>query len=184
MTSLRMLLVMTLVCGLMYPLAITGVAQILFPHQANGSLIVRNGRVLGSELIGRSLEDPRYFWPRPSATPEFPYNGSASAGSNLSPKSPVLRHMVEDRRRSLLASDPGNRKPIPTDLLTASGSGLDPHISPEAALWQVNRVARFRGLDPEQVAALVKQHVQPRQFGVLGEPRVNVLILNLRLDER
>lgn len=183
MTTLRMLLVMTVLCGLIYPLAITGLAQVLFPHQANGSLIVRDGRVLGSELIGRSFEDPRYFWPRPSATPDFPYNGSASAGSNLSPKSPVLRQRVEDRRRTLLASDPGNRTPIPADLVMASGSGLDPHISPEAALWQVNRIARLRGLDPQKVAALVRQHVKPRQIGVLGERTVNVFILNLELEQ-
>ncbi len=183
MTTLRLLLVMTVLCGLIYPLTITGIAQLLFPRQANGSLLVREGRVLGSELIGRSFEDPRYFWPRPSATPEFAYNSAASGASNLSPSNPVLRQTIENRRRALLESDPGNPAPIPGDLLMASGSGLDPHISPEAALWQVNRIARLRGLAPQQVAALVKQHVEQRRFGVLGQPTVNVFLLNLKLDE-
>jgi K+-transporting ATPase ATPase C chain len=182
MTAIRMLLVMTVLCGLIYPLAITVVAQVLFPHQAHGSLIVRDGRVLGSELIGQHFEDPRYFWGRPSATPLLPYNAVPSAGSNLGPNNPARKLAIEERRKALLAADPGNAAPVPADLLMASGSGLDPHISPEAALWQAGRVARLRGQDKRKIEDLVKQHIQPRQFGILGEPVVNVLLLNQALD--
>lgn len=182
MTAIRMLLVMTVLCGLIYPLAITGVAQVLFPHQAHGSLIVRDGRVLGSELIGQHFEDPRYFWGRPSATPLFPYNALASAGSNLGPNNPARKQAIEERRKALRALDPTNTAEIPLDLLTASASGLDPNISPEAAAYQVSRVARVRGLDREKVEALVRRHTTPRQFGFLGEPVVNVLLLNRDLD--
>lgn len=182
MTTVRMLLVMTILCGLIYPLAITGVAQVLFAHQAHGSRIVRDGRVLGSELIGRSFEDPRYFWPRPSATPSFPYNAAVSSGSNYGPKSPARQQAIADRRKALLAADPGNADPVPADLLMASGSGLDPHISPDAALWQAGRVARLRGEDRHRIENLVRQYIQPRQLGILGEPVVNVLLLNQALD--
>lgn len=182
MTTIRMLLVMTLLCGLIYPLAITRLSHMLFPRQAHGSLIVHDGKVLGSELIGRSFEDPRYFWPRPSATPSFPYNAALSSGSNIGPTNPARQQAAEQRRKALLASDPENPAPVPADLLTASGSGLDPHISPEAALWQAGRVARLRHQDRSRIENLVRQHIQPRQFGILGEPVVNVMSLNLALD--
>ena len=184
MTAIRMLLVMTVLCGLIYPLAITGLAHVMFAHQAHGNLIIRDGRVLGSELIGRSFEDPRYFSPRPSATPVFPYNPAFSSGSNYGPKSPALRQAIANRRKELLTSDPDRAAPIPADLLMASGSGLDPHISPEAALWQAGRVARLRGQDKHVIETLVKEHIQPRQFGILGEPVVNVLLLNEALDRQ
>lgn len=182
MTTIRMLLVMTVLCGLIYPLAITGAAHVLFAHQAHGSLVVRAGRVLGSELIGQNFEDPRYFWPRPSATPNFPYNPALSSGSNFGPKSPARQKAMADRRKALLESDPGNGAPIPADLLMASGSGLDPHISPEAALWQAGRVARLRGKEQRRIEDLVRQHIVPRQLGILGEPVVNVVLLNQALD--
>lgn len=182
MTTIRMTVLMTVLCGPVYPLAITGAARLLFPRQASGSLIVRGGRVVGSELIGQSFDNPRYFWPRPSATPSFPYNASASSGSNLGPTNPARHEAIANRRKALLAADPGNTAPIPADLLMASGSGLDPHISPEAAAWQVNRVARARALDPHTVEDLVRRHTEPRQLGILGEPVVNVLVLNRALD--
>lgn len=182
MTTIRMVLLFTVLLGVVYPLAITGMASLLFPHQAKGSLIVRGGKVAGSELIGQAFESPRYFWSRPSATPSFAYNAGLSSGSNLGPKNPARQEAMENRRRMLLALDPSNPAPVPLDLLQASGSGLDPHISPEAAAWQVQRVARARSLDPRQVAALAARYTQPRQFGVLGEPVVNVLLLNQALD--
>jgi potassium-transporting ATPase KdpC subunit len=177
-----LLLFFTLLTGLLYPLAVTGLAQVIFPHQANGSLIKHNGQVIGSELIGQSYEDPGYFWGRLSATAPFPYNAAASSGSNLGPTNPALEEAVRARIELLHASDPGNTSPIPVDLVTASGSGLDPHISIAAAVYQVPRVARERGLSEEQVLALVTQSTQGRQLGILGEPRVNVLSLNLALD--
>lgn len=182
MTAIRTLLVMTVLCGLIYPLFLTGVAYVVFPRQAHGSRILHDGRLLGSELIGKGVEDPRYFWPRPSATPAFPYNSALSSGSNFGPKSPARRQAIEERRKALLAADPGNTAPVPADLLMASGSGLDPHISPDAALWQARRVARLRGLDPRRVEALVRQRIESRQFGILGEPVVNVQLLNQALD--
>jgi K+-transporting ATPase ATPase C chain len=180
--SLVMLLVMTLITGVLYPLAATGLARLAFAHQADGSLIVRDGKPVGSTLIGQSFDDPRYFWGRPSATTPNPYNGGASSGSNQGPTNPALVDAVKQRIAALRGADPGNPLPVPVDLVTASGSGLDPQISPAAAQYQATRVARLRGLDVAQVQALVRAHTQGRQLGVLGEPRVNVLELNLALD--
>jgi potassium-transporting ATPase KdpC subunit len=180
--ALTMLLVMTVITGLVYPLVATGVAQVLFPHQANGSLIERDGKPIGSELIGQYFDDPKYFWGRPSATAPQPYNGTGSNGSQLGPTNPALRDAVQQRIDALRKADPGNTTPVPADLVTASGSGLDPEISPAAAQYQVARVAKARNLNVQQVQALIAQYTQGRQLGILGEPRVNVLQLNLALD--
>jgi K+-transporting ATPase ATPase C chain len=177
-----MLLVMTVITGLIYPMVATGVAQVLFPHQANGSLIERDGKPIGSELIGQNFDDPKYFWGRPSATTPQPYNGTASNGSNLGPTNTALCDAVQQRIDALRKADPGNTAPVPADLVTASGSGLDPEITPAAAQYQVARVARIRHLSEQQVQTLVAQFTQGRQLGLLGEPRVNVLQLNLALD--
>ena len=182
-TAFLVWLVLTVLTGLAYPLAFTGVAQVLFPRQANGSLIVRDGRAIGSELIGQPFDDPRYFWGRPSATAPFPYNAAASSGSNLSIGNPAQLDAVAQRVARLRAADPGNTAPIPIDLVTASGSGLDPHISPAAAEYQLPRVARMRGLSIGEVARLVTRATESPQLGLLGEPRVNVLRLNLLLDD-
>lgn len=180
--ALMTLLLLTIITGLLYPLAVTGVAQALFPRQANGSLIVQNGQVLGSSLIGQPFDDLKYFWSRPSATSPFPYNAAASGGSNLGPTNPALIKVMQARVATLTAADPDNPLPIPVDLITASGSGLDPHLSPAAADYQVRRVARARGMDEDVVRRLVAEHTEGRQWGVLGEPRVNVLLVNLALD--
>ncbi|MEW5787277.1 MAG: potassium-transporting ATPase subunit KdpC [Pseudomonadota bacterium] len=180
--ALLMLALMTALTGVIYPLLVTGVAQGLFPQQANGSQIEKDGKVVGSALIGQPFSDPGYFWGRPSATGPVPYNAGASSGSNLGPTNPALADAVRARIAALQAADPGNTTPIPVDLVTTSASGLDPHISPAAADYQVARVARARGMDAGAVAALVARYTEDRQFGVLGEPRVNVLRLNLALD--
>lgn len=174
----------TILTGLIYPGLVTGIAQVLFPDEANGSVIKGDdGRRLGSELIGQSFDDPAYFWGRLSATGDYPYNGAASSGSNLGPLSDELTANVRARIDALHVADPGNTAPIPVDLVTASGSGLDPHISVAAAAYQVGRVARERGLDVEIVEGLVEEHTEGRTAGILGEPRVNVLELNLALDQ-
>ena len=175
-------LLLTALTGFIYPLVVTGLAQLLFPQQAAGSLVMRNGRTLGSRLIGQSFSAPGYFWGRPSATTPQPYNGTASGGSNLGPLNPALPDAVKPRIAALRAADPGNEAPVPVDLVTASGSGLDPEISVAAADYQAARIARARGLAPERVRALIAQHSEGRLLGVLGEPRVNVLELNLALD--
>jgi len=177
------LIALTLLTGVLYPVVVTGIAQVLFPSQANGSLILKDGKAVGSRLIGQPFDDPKYFWGRPSATSPFPNNAGSSGGSNLGPTNPDLQKAVQGRIDALKAADPGNTAPIPVDLVTASGSGLDPHISPAAALYQVQRVAKARNLTGEAVRGLVEAHTAGRQFGILGEPRVNVLTLNLALDQ-
>jgi len=188
MTHLRpaliLLVVLTVVTGVIYPVIVTVIAQVVFPHQANGSLIVKDGKVVGSSLIGQPFDGAKYFWGRPSATSPFPYNAASSSGSNLSPTNPAQIKNVQDRVDVLRAADPDNKAPVPVDLVTASGSGLDPHISPAAALYQVNRVAKARKLDPAVVRELVERNTESRQLGFLGEPRVNVLALNLALDRK
>jgi K+-transporting ATPase ATPase C chain len=173
---------LTLVTGVVYPLAVTAVAQLVFPRQANGSLLERDGTVVGSALVGQPFDDPKYFWSRPSATGPMAYNGSVSSGSNLGPLSDDLASAVGTRIAALRAADPGNTAPVPIDLVTASASGLDPHISPAAARYQAARVARVRGLPEAAVLALVAEHTQGRPLGFLGEPVVAVLPLNLALD--
>jgi K+-transporting ATPase ATPase C chain len=173
---------LTILTGLLYPALITGIAQVVFPHQANGSLITQNGQVVGSALIGQQFDDPRYFWGRPSATGDYPYNAAISGGSNLGPTNPALEKQVSDRIAALKAADPGNNLPVPVDLVTASGSGLDPDISIAAARYQAARVARLRGLSLDRVQALIDLFTTGRTLGFLGEPRVNVLSLNLALD--
>ncbi|MDD5368929.1 MAG: potassium-transporting ATPase subunit KdpC [Anaerolineaceae bacterium] len=174
---------LTLLTGVIYPVLVTGVAQVAFPFQANGSLIQKNGQVTGSTLIGQPFDDPKYFWGRLSATSPYPDNASASSGSNLGPTNPALVSEVQARIDALHAADPGNPQPVPVDLVTSSGSGLDPDISPAAAYYQVARIARVRGLDQGRVRALVDRLIQNRQFGFLGEMRVNVLSLNQAVDE-
>jgi len=181
--AIVMTVVLTVITGLAYPVVVTGIAQILFPSHANGSLIYKDGKPVGSRLIGQPFDDPKYFWSRPSATSPYPDNSGSSGGSNLGPTNPDLQKAVQGRIDALKAADPGNTDPIPVDLVTASGSGLDPDISPAAALYQVHRVAKARNLSEETVRTLVADHTQGRQFGFLGEPRVNVLALNLALDQ-
>ncbi len=177
------LVLFTVITGIIYPLVVTGISQAFLHHQANGSLIEENGASVGSELIGQPFSDPKYFWGRLSATLPFPYNAASSSGSNYGPLNPALREAVRARIDALRAVDPDNNRPIPVDLVTSSASGLDPHISIAAANYQVSRVARYRGLSEEQVLALVNRFTEGRQFGILGEARVNVLQLNLALDE-
>jgi K+-transporting ATPase ATPase C chain len=181
--ALIVLLIFTLFTGIVYPLVVTGVAQLVFPKQANGSLISKNGRIEGSTLIGQQFDDPKYFWGRLSATRPYPYNAAASSGSNLGPTNPALIDEVKARITALRAADPTNTQPIPVDLVTSSGSGLDPDISVAAALYQLPRVAKARDLSEPTVRNLVDRFTQSRQLGFLGEPRVNVLELNLALDE-
>jgi potassium-transporting ATPase KdpC subunit len=175
-------LLLTLLTGIAYPLLVTGISQLTMPGKANGSVIVRNGKPVGSELIGQSFSDPKYFWGRLSATGPMPYNASNSGGSNLGPTNPALMDAVKARVQALRDADPGNTQPVPVDLVTASASGLDPHMSPAAAEYQLARVARLRILKPDAVRNLVAEHTEGRQFGIFGEPRVNVLELNLALD--
>jgi potassium-transporting ATPase KdpC subunit len=181
--ALTLLFVFTVALGIVYPSAVTAVAQLVFPHQANGSLIERGGKIVGSELIGQPFTGPRYFVGRPSATAPFPCNAAASSGSNMGISNPALREAAVARLTTLRQYDPQNKESVPVDLVTASGSGLDPQISPAAAEFQVSRVARARGMSEEAVRDLVQRSTEERQLGVLGEPRVNVLQLNLALDK-
>lgn len=177
-----LLVLLTVLTGALYPALITGLAQALFPGKANGSLIRQDGKIVGSSLIGQPFSDPAHFWGRPSATGPMPYDAAASSGSNLGPLNPALKDAVKARIDALKAADPTQMAPIPVDLVTASGSGLDPHISPAAARWQAPRIARIRSLSEAEVSKLIDAHTEGRQFGLLGEPRVNVLALNLALD--
>ena len=180
--AISLLMLMTLLLGIVYPLVITGAAKLVFPHQAEGSLIYKDGRLIGSTLIGQSFSDPKYFWGRPSATSPQPYNGLASSGSNLGPLNPALLDGVKANAKALHDADPDNQRPIPVDLVSASASGLDPEISPAAANYQAARVARARNLPLEQVEALIRAHERGRLLGFMGEPRINVLEANLALD--
>ena len=175
-------LLLTLLTGIIYPLLVTGFSRLTMPAQANGSMISKDGKPAGSRLIGQSFSEPKYFWSRPSATNPMPNNATASAGSNLGPTNPALMDVIKARVQALRDADPGNKQPVPVDLVTASASGLDPHISPAAAQYQLARVARIRQLNPDRLHKLVSEHTEGRQFGILGEPRVNVLELNLALD--
>jgi K+-transporting ATPase ATPase C chain len=180
--ALSLFVLLTAITGVAYPLLVTGAAQLAFPAQAAGSLVVKDGKPVGSSLIGQNFTDPKYFWGRPSATAPMPYNGTGSGGSNLGPLNPALVDAVKGRVDALKAADPGNTALVPVDLVTASASGLDPHISVAAARYQLTRVARVRGMAPEAVRKLVERHTEGRMLGFLGEPRVNVLALNLALD--
>lgn len=177
-------LILTVLTGVAYPLVVTAVAQTVFRHEANGSVIERGGKAVGSELLGQPFTSPKYFWGRPSGTTPQPYNGAASNGSNQAPTNPAFAEAVKERVKALRDADPNNTAAVPVDLVTASGSGLDPHISPAAAGYQSARVARARGLSEADVGALVIAHTEGRTFGILGEPRVSVLALNLALDAR
>ena len=182
--AIVLFVLLTLLTGVLYPAVVTGLAQLLFPYQANGSLITgSDGKPTGSSLIGQSFSNPGYFWGRPSATGPFPYNAGASSGSNLGPTNPALVDAVKARIEVLKAADPDNKAPVPVDLITASASGLDPHISPAAADYQINRIAKARNMKPEKLRALVDANTESRQWGFLGEPRVNVLRLNQALDQ-
>jgi K+-transporting ATPase ATPase C chain len=180
--ALLLLLAFSVLTGIVYPLAVTGIASVCCARTAGGSLIVHGARLVGSALLAQPFDDPKYFWPRPSATTPQPYNGIGSTGSNLGPTNPALLEAVSARLATLQQADPGNTLPVPVELVTASGSGLDPHISPAGARYQLARVARARGIDAATLRALIDAHTLPRQWGVLGEPRVNVLELNLALD--
>ena len=180
--AISLFVLLSIVTGVFYPLLVTGVARLAFPAAASGSLIVREGKPIGSELIGQNFTEPKHFWGRPSATAPQPYNAAASSGSNLGPLNPALAAAVKARIDALRAADPGNPRPVPIDLVTASASGLDPHISPAAADYQVERVARSRQLDPQTVRQLIAQYSEGPDLGVFGETRVHVLRLNLALD--
>jgi len=180
--ALRMVAVLSVLTGVAYPLLITGLAQLIFPGPANGSLILAEGKAVGSALVGQPFDDPKYFWSRPSATSPQPYNAMGSTGSNQGARNPALADAVSGRIKALRDADPGNAASVPVDLVTASGSGLDPHISIAAAAYQAPRVARVRGLSIDQVMGLVAEHTEGRTLALLGEPRVNVLTLNLALD--
>ena len=181
--ALSLFILMTVVTGVLYPLAVTGVAKLAFAEQASGSLIVREGKTVGSALIGQHFSDPGHFWGRPSATGPMPYNGAGSSGSNQGPLNPALVDAVKGRIEALKAADPDNKGPVPVDLVTASASGLDPHISVAGAQYQAARVARARGIEPAVVQSLIARHTEERLLGVFGEPRINVLALNLALDQ-
>ncbi|HXP64050.1 MAG TPA: potassium-transporting ATPase subunit KdpC [Steroidobacteraceae bacterium] len=174
--------VLTALTGAAYPLAVTAIGHLFFEREASGSLVAPAGKVVGSALIGQPFSDPKHFWGRLSATSPMPNNATASSGSNLGPTNPALIEAVKARIADLRAADPGNSLPIPVDLVTASGSGLDPHISPAAAFYQVDRIARARHMPPETLRQLVQQRIEGPQWGIFGEPRVNVLLLNLALD--
>ena len=180
--AFSLFVLLSVITGIVYPVAVTGISKALFADAAAGSLVVRDGKPVGSTLIGQNFAEPKYFWGRPSATSPQPYNGTASGGSNQGPLNPALVDAVKGRVEALHAADPGNARPVPIDLVTASASGLDPHISPAAAAYQVERVARIRQIKVDKVAALVVQNTEGRQLGLFGEPRVNVLKLNLALD--
>jgi K+-transporting ATPase ATPase C chain len=182
--ALSLFLLLTLTTGVAYPLIVTGAAQALMSRQANGSVMQQDGRAVGSALLGQPFSESRYFWGRPSVTSPQPYNGASSSGSNLAPGNPALLEAIAARVQALREADPGNTAPVPADLVTASGSGLDPHISPAAAEYQLQRVARARGLSEEAVRTLVAEHTEGHTFGILGEPRVNVLALNLAMESR
>src|SRR5450432_4635086 len=175
MPSLRMLLIMSVLTGVVYPLVVTGISKVAFPRASTGSLIVSDGKTVGSDLIGQPFDDPKYFWSRPSATSPQPYNGAASSGSNQGARNPALADAVKDRIKALRDADPGNNAPVPVDLVTASASGLDPHISVAAANFQASRVAKVRNVPLTQVQALIGEHTENRTLGIIGEPRVNVL---------
>ena len=180
--ALILFCLMTLLTGVAYPFLVTGLAQLLFPYQANGSLVKDDsGNVVRSGLIGQAFSKPDYFWGRPSVTSPYPYNAGASGGSNLGPTNPALVNVVKERIAALQTADPDNKAAIPVDLITASASGLDPDISPAAAYYQINRIAKLRNIDPEKLRDLVQSHTEARQFALLGEPRVNVLVLNRAL---
>jgi K+-transporting ATPase ATPase C chain len=181
--ALVSLIVFTILTGIIYPLAVTGLVQLIFPSQANGSIMVKNGKAVGSALIGQPFDDPKYFWGRLSATAPFPYNSASSSGSNLAQSNPALVEQAKARISALRDADPQATALVPADLATASGSGLDPHSSPASAEYQIQRVARNRGIDEAKVRALIAAYTESRQFGVLGEPTVNVLRLNLALDD-
>lgn len=181
-TAVLLFAVMTLLTGIVYPFAVTGLAQVLFARQANGSLVKITEEKTASELVGQPFSEPRYFWGRPSATMPVAYNGASSTGSNLGPSNPALKEAVQARIAALRSADPANKLPVPVDLVTSSASGLDPHISPAAALYQVSRVSKARGIDERKAEELVRMHIRDRQFGIFGEPTVHVLRLNMALD--